>query len=156
MAEFQITPEFFWLGLMILCLVIEAATVGLATIWFAAGALAATAASVLGVGILGQILLFFTVSLVLLTFTRPFALKYISPHKIRTNYEDLVDQTVKITECVDNAADSGTAVFHGQAWSARMYRDDLTLKEGELAKVAAIKGVKLILAPLNEPDGKAE
>ncbi len=34
MAEFQITPEFFWLGLMILCLVIEAATVGLATIWF--------------------------------------------------------------------------------------------------------------------------
>ncbi len=73
MAEFQITPEFFWLGLMILCLVIEAATVGLATIWFAAGALAATAASVLGVGILGQILLFFTVSLVLLTFTRPFA-----------------------------------------------------------------------------------
>ena len=106
MAEFQITPEFFWLGLMILCLVIEAATVGLATIWFAAGALAATAASVLGVGILGQILLFFTVSLVLLTFTRPFALKYISPHKIRTNYEDLVDQTVKITECVDNAADS--------------------------------------------------
>ena len=32
MAEFQITPEFFWLGLMILCLVIEAATVGLATI----------------------------------------------------------------------------------------------------------------------------
>ena len=31
----------FWLGLIILFLVIEAVTVGLATIWFAAGALAA-------------------------------------------------------------------------------------------------------------------
>ena len=88
----------FWLGLIILFLVIEAVTVGLATIWFAAGALAALLVSLCGVGILGQMVVFFLVSLALLFFTRPVAVKYFDPHKIRTNYEDAVDKTVKITE----------------------------------------------------------
>ena len=66
---------FIWLGIMILCLIIEAVTVGLATIWFAAGALVAVIAAVLGLGIVWEIILFFTVSLVLLFFTRPFAVE---------------------------------------------------------------------------------
>ena len=42
-----------WLGLFILLLVIEIITVGLTTIWFAAGALAALAANVLGADLTG-------------------------------------------------------------------------------------------------------
>ena len=55
-----------WLVVMILLLIIEAVTVGLTTIWFAAGALAAILASMLGIGITGQIILFSGVSLILL------------------------------------------------------------------------------------------
>ena len=137
-----------WLGIMVALLIIEAITVGLTTIWFAAGAFAAMLASAVGIGIVGQVLLFFAVSLVLLFFTRPFAIRYINPHKIRTNYENAVDQTVKVTECVDNRNGTGIVDLNGQEWSARMREDPIILKEGALAKVVAIEGVKLILIPL--------
>lgn len=140
----------FWLGCMVIFLIIEAVTVGLATIWFAVGALAALITALLGGGFLLQILLFFLVSLALLVFTRPVALKYFSGNKLRTNYEDAIDKTVKITERVDNIGGSGTAVLNGQEWTARMQKDDMILEKGELAKVAAVKGVKLILTPLEK------
>ena len=60
-----------WLGLFILLLVIEIITVGLTTIWFAAGALAALAANVMGADLIIQIIIFLAVSVVLLIFTRP-------------------------------------------------------------------------------------
>lgn len=141
---------FIWLGIMILCLIIEAVTVGLATIWFAAGALVAVIAAVLGFGIVWEIILFFSVSLVLLFFTRPFAVKFINPHKVRTNYEDAVDKTVKVTERVDNIEGTGKAVLNGLEWTARMQDKEIVLTEGELAKVTAVEGVKLILIPYEE------
>lgn len=153
MTAVHFIPVLFWLGLMILFLVIEAVTVGLATIWFAAGALAAIIASAFGIGFLGQILLFFVVSLLLLIFTRPIAVKYISPHKVRTNYEDVIDKTVKITENVNNIGGTGKAVLNGQEWTVRMYKDSLFLEKGDFAKVAAIEGVKLILVPLDALEG---
>ncbi len=141
---------FIWLGIMILFLVIEAFTVGLTTIWFAAGALVAMIACALGLGSLGQFILFFVVSLMLLFFTRPLAIKYMNPRRVRTNYEDAVDKTVKVIERVDNINGTGTAVLNGQEWTARMQQDDIILEKGELAKVAAVEGVKLILVPLGE------
>ena len=52
---------FIWLGIMIILLLAEAATVGLTTIWFAAGALAAMVLCALGVGAFGQWTVFFVV-----------------------------------------------------------------------------------------------
>lgn len=143
---------FIWLGIMIVLLLAEAATVGLTTIWFAAGALAAMVLCALGVGAFGQWTVFFIVSLVLLYFTRPIALKWMTPHKLRTNYENAVDKTVRITERVDNIAGTGAAVLNGQEWTARMQQDDVTLEQGELATVAAVEGVKLILIPFDKKE----
>lgn len=143
---------FIWLGIMIVLLLAEAATVGLTTIWFAAGALAAMVLCALGVGSFGQWTVFFIVSLVLLYFTRPIALKWMTPHKLRTNYENAVDKTVRITERVDNIAGTGTAVLNGQEWTARMQQDDVILEPGELATVAAVEGVKLILIPFDKKE----
>lgn len=140
---------YIWLGLMILFLIIEAVTVGLLTIWFAAGAFAAMLGCALGLGVFGQFVVFFVVSLVLLYFTRPLARKYMNPHKIRTNYEDVVDKIVKITETVDNFNDTGTAVLKGQEWMARSREDGVVLQAGSFAKVAAIEGVKLMLVPMD-------
>ena len=79
-----------WLGLMILFIVMEIATVGLTAIWLAGGALAALIVSVAGPGIEWQILAFIIVSFLLLVFTRPFAKKYINSHHEKTNYEELI------------------------------------------------------------------
>ena len=67
-----------WLGVLAVLLIIEAITTGLTTIWFAGGALAAAIASYLEAGIVVQLILFLCVSLVLLIFTRPLAVKYMN------------------------------------------------------------------------------
>ena len=59
-----------WLAIALIMLVIEALTVGLATIWFAAGALVALIAALLDFSIAVQIVLFLAVSICLLVFTR--------------------------------------------------------------------------------------
>ena len=55
-----------WLGLMILFIVIEIATVGLTAIWLAGGALAAVLVSLAGAGLEWQIFAFIVVSILLL------------------------------------------------------------------------------------------
>ncbi len=75
--EFVMEP-FMWLGIVALFLVIEAVTVGLTTIWFAGGALVAAVASGLGASQAVQWILFFAVSVILLIFTRPLAVRYMN------------------------------------------------------------------------------
>ena len=66
----------YWLLIFIVLLVIEIGTMGLTTIWFAGGALAAFIMGIIGFGTGVQIAVFSIVSIVLLVSTRPIALKY--------------------------------------------------------------------------------
>mgnify|MGYP000411714952 CR=1 FL=1 len=65
-----------WLIIFIVLIVIELLTMGLTTIWFAGGALAALLMSVLGFGMPVQVVVFIIVSVLLLVLTRPIAVKY--------------------------------------------------------------------------------
>ncbi len=143
MREFITSPVFIWLALMILFIIAEIITVGLTSIWFAGGALAALLSAIAGFGLVVQVILFFAVSLLLLFFTRPFAMKYVKPHNIRTNYEDVIGREVLVSERIDNRAGTGTAVFNGQEWTARSTEDDVVIEAGIMAQVKEIKGVKL-------------
>lgn len=143
MREFITSPVFIWLALMILFLIAEIITVGLTSIWFAGGALTALLSAIAGFGLIVQVVLFFAVSLLLLFFTRPFAMKYVKPHNIRTNYEDIIGREVLVSERIDNRAGTGTAVFNGQEWTARSIEDDVVIEAGIMAQVTEIKGVKL-------------
>ena len=82
--------EMVWLALFILLLIIEIATMGLTTIWFAGGALAAFIAGLLGCGLAVQIILFLVVSILLFVFTRPVAVKYFNKDRQKTNADRLV------------------------------------------------------------------
>lgn len=139
-----------WLGLMILFIVIEIATVGLTAIWLAGGALAAVLVSLAGAGLEWQIFAFIVVSILLLVFTRPFAKKYINAHHEKTNYEELIGEVVKVTETVANLEQTGTAVARGLEWTARSENNGEKLPAGSLAQVVAVSGVKLILKPYEE------
>ena len=68
----------YWLIAMAILLVIEIITMGLTTIWFAAGALAAVVAALFHAPLIVQFALFLTVSVVLFCFTRPIAEKYLN------------------------------------------------------------------------------
>ena len=137
------TGTIFWLALMIVLIGIEIGTVGLTAIWFAGGALMGLLAHLLGFNIYWQMILFVMGSAVLLIFTRPWALKYLKPHLVRTNYESVIGETVCLTEMVDNRKGSGTALYKGQEWTARAYEEEKTFEAGMIVEVKEIRGVTL-------------
>ena len=115
-----------WIGLIILFVVVEIATVGLTSIWFAGGALISLILCLCGVGLGWQIGVFFVVSLVLVAFTRPWAMKYLKPHLIRTNYEQAIGENVCLTETViirEEPALRSTRDRSGRREPARMEKD---------------------------------
>ena len=136
-----------WIILIILFAVVEIATVGLTSIWFAGGALVALLASLIGLNLGWQIAIFVVVSVLLLAFTRPWALKYLKPHLVRTNYEEAIGENACITDTVDNRKGTGTAVLKGQEWTARSNDDAVTIEADTTAEVVAVSGVKLIVKP---------
>lgn len=141
---------FVWLGLLVVFLIVEIATVGLTSIWLAGGALAALLVDLAKLNIWWQIGTFIIVSFLLLIFTRPFAVKYINSHHEKTNYEGIIGKVVRITEKVDNLDQTGSAVVNGIEWTTRTEKEGEILNPGELAKVVNISGVKLIVKKYEE------
>ena len=139
-----------WLGLFIILIIIEIFTVGLTTIWFAVGSLAAILANMLGLGLPGQVIVFLVVSCILLIFTRPLAMKYLNKNRTKTNYESEIGKIIRITQRVDNLSQTGKCVLSGQEWTVRAQEDKEILEKGELAQVVAVSGVKLIVKKYEE------
>ena len=144
-----------WLVALVAFLVIELITVGLTTIWLAGGALVAFILAILGVNIWVQIIAFVVVSFLLVYFTRPLAVKYLNPCRTRTNSDELIGETVKVIERIDNRAAAGRALARGMEWSARAVSDDMIIEKDELVKVLRIEGVKLIVEPIHEQQESA-
>lgn len=145
-----LSPTIFWLALMVILIIAEIVTVGLTTIWFAGGALLAALVSCAGGGWILQIIVFMAVSICLLIFTRPFAMKYINATRVKTNYEGIIGKTVRITRTVNNFEGTGCAVVDGQEWTVRAVDDTKIIEEGKLAKVIQISGVKLMVEEYKE------
>lgn len=148
-----LSPEslnLLWLLLFVILLVIELLTVGLTTIWFAVGSLAAFLADCLGAGLPVQIIVFLAVSCILLIFTRPWALKHVNRKRIKTNYESEIGKIILITERVDNLNQTGKSTVDGQEWTVRSLNDTDILDPGAKAKVVGISGVKLIVEKYKE------
>ena len=71
--------QVLWLGAFVIFLAIETGTLGLVSIWFAAGALGALLVAWLGGWLWLQVVVFLVVSCVSLASLRPLANKYIAP-----------------------------------------------------------------------------
>ena len=135
----------FWMVILILCIVIEVLTLGLTTIWFAAGALVAIFAALLYAPIFVQVILFLLVSLTLLFFTRPIAVKYFNRDRVKTNVESMVGRQAIVIGEIDNVQATGQVTVSGQEWSARSWDDKVRIPTGAVVVVVAISGVKLIV-----------
>ena len=136
---------FFWLILFIVLVLIELVTLGLSTIWFAGGALVATVASAFNAPLWLQIILFLVVSIVLLIYTRPIAVKHFNRDRAKTNVESYIGRDVIVISEIDNIQGIGQVTLSGQEWSARTTSNDITLPVGAVGVVVAVDGVKLII-----------
>ena len=134
-----------WLIVFVACVAIEIITMGLTTIWFAGGSLAAAIVSAIGAPLWLQLVLFFGVSLLLLYLTRPVAVKYFNKDRVKTNAESLVGQQAIVISEIDNLQGIGQVTVNGQEWSARNVRGDERLSVGSVVFIRAISGVKLMV-----------
>jgi membrane protein implicated in regulation of membrane protease activity len=140
---------------MVVFLAIEAATLGLTTIWFAGGALLALITSLFTDQLSIQIAIFFVTSLILVFFTRPIALKHFNRNRERTNVESIVGKQAIVIEAIDNLKGLGQVTVDGREWSARSWTEKGQYPVGAVLRVVAINGVKLIVKEV-EPEVNTE
>lgn len=134
----------FWLVMVAVMLVIEIFTLGLTTIWFSLGAVAAAVAAGVGAPLWVQILLFSVVSVVIMILVRPFAMKVMNRDRIKTNIEEVVGGQAEVIEAIDNQKEQGRVRFRGVEWMARS-ADGSTIAVGTVVTVEAVSGVKLLV-----------
>ena len=138
-----------WLVLFIIFVVVELATMGLTTIWFAGGALIAIILAACGANPWIQIVVFLIVSLVLVFFTRPIAVKDFNKSRAKTNVETVIGEVAVVTEAIDNLQAKGVVSLNGQEWTARSVSDEILIGEREKVVVRQVEGVKLIVEKQN-------
>lgn len=104
--------EIFWLGAFGVLLLIEILTLGLTTIWFAVGALAAFLLALVQVPLMIQIVVFIVVSVVMLVFTRPIMTKYLNKKTTKTNAESLVGRKARVLIPINNLKSEGQVMVN--------------------------------------------
>ena len=135
----------FWLVLFVILLVIEIATMGLTTIWFAGGAILAFILAYAGFGLPVQIISFLLASIILLVLTRPIAVKFFNKERQRTNVDSLIGKKAVVLERIDTLHGVGRAEVNGMEWSAKTEKQDEIIEAGEVVVIDGIQGVKLIV-----------
>lgn len=145
---------FSWLILGGIFLVLELLSMGLTTIWFAGGALAAFLVGLLGGGLVLQIIVFFAVSIILLALTRPIAVKYLNNTRVKTNAGSLIGENGVVKEEIHNLNATGLITVNGVDWSARGKEPHDVIAAGSVVRILEIQGVKLIVEPVVEQTNK--
>lgn len=139
-----------WLVLMIVFLLVEAATVVTLSLWFAGGALVALIATLLGAPIWLQILLFLLVSAALLACLRPVVRKHFTPKLAKTNIDSIIGSQGYVTEAIDNISATGSVKLGAMEWTARSTTGKL-IPKGTLVTVDKIEGVKVFVTTAEIP-----
>ena len=152
MLDAESLQKIIWLVLLLLFAGAEALTVGLTSIWFAAGALCALIAALLGGPLWVQIALFLAVSALCMLAVRPLARRHLNNKVEPTNADRVIGEQAQVIENIDNIHGKGAVVIRGVAWTARS-EDGSPLPCGTLVRVLRIEGVKVFVERL--PAGAA-
>lgn len=135
-----------WLIVAAVLAIIEAVTLGLTTIWFAGGAVAASISAMAGAPVWIQGILFLIVSVLLLYFTRPIVKKRLKVGTEKTNVDALIGKEGLVIETI-RPFRTGQVKLDGLVWSAAAKDGDATIESGTAVKIEHIEGVKLIVTP---------
>lgn len=135
-----------WIAAMVIFGVVEAITVGLASIWFVVGSVAGLIAAICGGPIWLQLALFFVVSIVCLAATRPLVKKLLRKDVTATNADRVLGQTARVTESIDNAVPTGAVYVGGMTWTARSESGQPIPRNAQV-KIVRMEGVRLFVEP---------
>lgn len=141
----QISLTIVWLILAIVLAIVELATLGLVTIWFAIGAVVACLASYFGADMVAQLVLFVVVSGVILLVVRPMAEKHVNKMVKKTNIDALTGRKLVVKDEIDNLRGTGKVDIDGSTWLASSDIDAVTIGKGEEVEVIKVVGARVIV-----------
>ncbi len=141
-------PDYLlWLGLVIVFGIVEAATMGLTSIWFAVGALAAMVSAVCHAPLWLQIAVFVVVSGVAVWLTRGKVQNQFNQGREATNADRILGHVGVVQEAIDNQKAVGLVKVDGTLWTARSVSGEPIPAETEVV-VLYIEGVKAMVEPV--------
>ena len=108
-------------------------------------AISAIGCAMCGAGLGIQVASFLVVSLVLLIFTRPFAVRFLSKDTLKTNVDRVIGMEGVVTEEISNLAGTGKVSLGGNIWTARTENEGGTIPVDAVVAVLRVEGVKLIV-----------
>jgi len=135
---------YVWIGVIVAAIVLEMLTDQLIAVWFMPSAIVCAILDLCGVPIPWQLLVFLLVSVAGIVLSRTLLKKWLRFTKTATNVEAVVGEKCVVTERIDNYAGCGQAKVRGQIWSARSIDDDEIFEAGEILRVVAVEGVRII------------
>ncbi|MCR5058133.1 MAG: NfeD family protein [Clostridiales bacterium] len=135
-----------WLVIAVIMFIIEAVTTGLATLWFALGAVVAMIMDLCGAPLYLQVIVMAVVSIVCfalcMIWVRPKLESLRKKNIQRTNADRLIGKEGIVIVPLNIAEGKGQVKVEGQIWSAKSDRD---IAEGVKVTVRSIEGVKLVV-----------
>jgi membrane protein implicated in regulation of membrane protease activity len=140
-----ISESLIWLIITVALSVAEIFTMGLVTIWFAAGAAVAFVLALIGAPLSVQIAAFLVVSIVILVLVRPIATKHFNNRLKKTNIDAYVGRKLIAKTDIDNLHGAGKVDMDGSTWIAVSSMDNIIIRAGETVKVVQVQGAKLIV-----------
>ena len=141
--------EIVWLSALVFFVIVEAITVQLVCVWFAASALVSLALALLGVPEYIQIIVFFVCTALLLIFTRPIVKRMMKKPTIHTNADRVIGATAIVIQCINNDLDEGQVKVLNQVWTARSVSGEVFPVDTKVV-VQSIEGVKVMVEGLKQ------
>ncbi len=141
----DISLPIIWLIVTIVLSVIEIFTMGLVTIWFAAGAAVALLLSLIGTPVAIQVVAFLVVSIAILVLVRPIAQSHFNNRIKKTNIDAIIGRKLIAKTDIDNLHGTGKVDMDGSTWLAASSVDNIVIPAGEEVVVKEVRGVKLIV-----------
>lgn len=134
-----------WVAVIAVSILLEWITqLQLITIWSAVGGIVALILESIGVDISVQIIVFFSVTIVLLALTKPFVHRMSKFDKTPTNADMNIGKTGKVTKIVDENMGIFRVKVNNCDWTA-VTEEKSILPVGTDIVVMGIEGVKLIV-----------
>ncbi|GAB3565700.1 NfeD family protein [Arthrobacter alkaliphilus] len=137
-----------WLTVFLAFAVVEMLTLSFFFIMLGAGALAALVADLAGADLWLQIVVLCIVSLLMIAFVRPIALRHLhkGPAEQRTNVDRLIGQSALVMEPV--SATTGLVKIGGDVWTARSAAE--IIDAGQTVQVTRIDGATAVVSLASE------
>ena len=134
----------FWVGILIICLVVEAFTMVLTTIWPAIASIPMIFISRTDLPFRWQLLIFVLLTIALIIITRPIAIKKLKLGNEKTNADTILGKEVLIVKKITPFEKGEAKGQNGVVWTAKSI-DDSEIEENTICIVEKIEGNTLLL-----------